>query len=165
MICSSLTITPCIGSKIKPWTCQLKWNKWQQLCNILNCVTAVKKVAMQLHTSIYFRHYNISLWKFFSGSSNKCTSRSSWKFRRLRLEEYLGMFNICYLILVLLRLFTAYFFCTLLESSWFIYFIITCLRYCKRQISEAIRWSVSHQNDGHNPEFITLMYKVVNSWF
>ena len=44
MICSSLTITPCIGSKIKPWTCQLKWNKWQQLCNILNCVTAVKKL-------------------------------------------------------------------------------------------------------------------------
>ena len=113
---------------------------------------------MQLHTSIYFRHYNILLWKFFSGS--KCTSigpghlnitfrsdmpitffisefthkhqmeqcdryirsecdvqrtitskqvlhipsRSSWKFRRLRLEEYLGISNICYLILVLLGL-------------------------------------------------------------
>ena len=130
---------------------------------------------MQLHTSIYFRHYNILLWKFFSGS--KCTSigpghlnitfrsdmpitffisefthkhqmeqcdryirsecdvqrtitskqvlhipsRSSWKFRtrRLRLEEYLGISNICYLILVLLGLVTPYFFCTLLESSQF----------------------------------------------
>ena len=37
-------------------------------------------------------------------------------------------------------------------------------RHCEWWISKALRLSVSHQNDGHNPEFITLMNKVVNSW-